>query len=62
MNPVTAIPAADPVRAAGHFTDRLRLQTDRADMHAAMQTREPGFALLDVRGPDACACGHVRGR
>jgi rhodanese-related sulfurtransferase len=61
MNPVTAIPAADPVRAVAHFTDRLRLETDCADVHAAMQTREPGFVLLDARGPDAYARGHVPG-
>jgi rhodanese-related sulfurtransferase len=61
MNHVTEMPAADPVRAVAHFTDKLWLETDCSDVHAAMQTRDPGFVVLDVRGPDAYAHGHVPG-
>ncbi len=61
MTPVTAVPAADPVRAVAHFTDRLRLETDCSDVHAALRTRDSGFVLVDVRGPYAYARGHVKG-
>lgn len=61
MNPVTAVPAADPVRAVAHFTDKLRLETDCTDVRAAMQSAAPGFVLFDVRGPEAFARGRVPG-
>lgn len=61
MNPVTAVPAADPVRAVAHFAAKLAFETDCDDVHTAMQGREPGFVLLDVRGPNAFARGHVPG-
>lgn len=61
MNPVTAVPAADPVRAVAHFAAKLAFETDCDDVHTAMQGRDPGFVLLDVRGPNAFARGHVPG-
>ncbi|MCU0886829.1 MAG: rhodanese-like domain-containing protein [Rubritepida sp.] len=60
-NPVTATPAAPPAEARAHFARRLSLETDCADVHAAMGAGAPGFVLLDVRGPAAFARGHVPG-
>ncbi|WBV44407.1 rhodanese-like domain-containing protein [Pseudoroseomonas cervicalis] len=61
MNPVTAIPAAPAAKAVAHFARRLSLETDCADVAAAMALPEPGFVLLDVRGPGAFARGHLPG-
>lgn len=61
MNPVTATPAAPAAEAAAHFARRLALETDCADVAAAMALPEPGFVLLDVRGPGAFTRGHVPG-
>ncbi|MBP0443356.1 rhodanese-like domain-containing protein [Roseomonas sp. SSH11] len=60
-NPVTAIPAAPSTEAESHFARRLSLETDCADVHAAMASGDPGFVLLDVRGPHAFARGHLPG-
>lgn len=61
MNPVTAIPPAPCDRAHAHFAARLALETDCADVHAALATGTPGFVLVDVRGPEAFGRGHVAG-
>ncbi|ONG52446.1 rhodanese [Pseudoroseomonas deserti] len=61
MNSVTAIPAAPAAEAEAHFSKRLSLETDCADVSAAMALPDPGFVLLDVRGPKAYARGHVPG-
>lgn len=58
-SPVTQIAAADPEEALGHFERRLRLETDCADVHHAMAEGTEDFVLLDVRGPNAYARGHV---
>ncbi|WP_432722022.1 rhodanese-like domain-containing protein [Jeongeupia wiesaeckerbachi] len=60
-NAVTAVPAAASAAALAHFAARLALETDCSDVHAALQSRTPGFVLLDVRGPSAYAAGHVEG-
>jgi len=61
-NPVTAIPAAPAPLAAEHFRRRLSLETDCADVHAALTgDAPPGFVLLDVRGPISYGRGHVPG-
>ena len=60
-NAVTEIPAAPSARAAAHFAERLTFETDCSDVHAAMASNEPGFVLLDVRGPKLFAEGHVSG-
>lgn len=59
--PVTTTPPAPPEEAAAHFARRLALETDCADVHAAMAGGAPGFVLLDVRGPAAFARAHVPG-
>lgn len=60
-NGVTETPALPPAEAAAHFARRLALETDCADVQAALEGGSPGFVLLDVRGPAAFARGHVPG-
>jgi rhodanese-related sulfurtransferase len=56
---VTAIPAAAPQVALAHFERLLTLETDCWDVHAAVEARDHGFVLLDVRSPELFAEGHV---
>jgi rhodanese-related sulfurtransferase len=56
---VTEIPAAPSAEALAHFTRRLGLETDCADVHAAGD--QPDFVLVDVRSPKLYAQGHVPG-
>ncbi|MBX9593236.1 MAG: rhodanese-like domain-containing protein [Roseomonas sp.] len=60
-NPVTETQAAPSVEAARHFAAKLSFETDCDDVHTAMRAADPGFVLLDVRGPNAFARGHVPG-
>lgn len=53
--PVTA---AD---AATHFAAKLAFETDPTDVHAALETGEPGFVLIDSRSIEAWEQGHARG-
>lgn len=50
---------AAPSDAAAHYARRLTLETDCADVHAAMQRGKPGFVLVDTRSPDAYAERHL---
>lgn len=60
-NPVTSIAAAPSPEAEVHFSDSFRFETDCWDVHDALSRPEPGFVLLDVRGPEMFAKGHVPG-
>lgn len=60
-NAVTAIPAAPAPQALEHFERQFAFETDCWDTHEALQDAHPGFVLLDVRGPEAYARGHVAG-
>ncbi len=63
-SPVTQSPAAPSADALAHFSRRLSLETDCADVHQAMVDAggpTPDFVLLDVRGPGAYARSHVPG-
>ncbi len=60
-NPVTRVPAADAHTALAHFERLLAFETDCWDVHAALTAGQGGFVVLDVRGPDAFAGGHVPG-
>lgn len=65
-NAVTATPAADASTAAAHAATLLGLETDCWDVHeslteAASADVDPGFVLVDVRGPGAYDAGHVAG-
>lgn len=59
--PVTDIPAASPEEAVAHFSRLLAFETDCWDVHAGLSAGHPGFVVLDVRGPEAFAAGHVAG-
>lgn len=62
MSRITEIPAAAPADAARHFAARLALETDAADIGAAVAAGElDDVVLLDVRSPAAYAAGHVPG-
>ncbi len=58
---VAEIPAASAAEAEAHFDALLRHETDCADIQAAFAAGPPDFVLLDVRGPNAFAKGHVPG-
>lgn len=60
-NSVTAIPAAPAHIAKEHFESEFTFETDCADVYEAMTSGDPGFVLLDVRGPAHFAAGHVPG-
>jgi rhodanese-related sulfurtransferase len=60
-SPVAAVPAASAAQALSHFEDSLRFETDCWDVHHALATGQRDFVLLDVRGPEAFARGHVPG-
>lgn len=62
MSFVSEIPAAASHVAAAHFAARLSLETDCADVAAAMAGGEADFVLLHVVGsPEAYARRHVPG-
>ena len=61
MNAVTAIPAAPSDAALTHFEQSFAFETDCWDVHSTLNSADPGFVLLDVRGPEAYAAGHVPG-
>ncbi|KWA81481.1 rhodanese [Burkholderia ubonensis] len=61
MSYVTDVPAAASPAALAHFEASLRFETDCWDVHDALASGAPDFALLDVRGPDQFAAGHVPG-
>jgi rhodanese-related sulfurtransferase len=58
---VTAIPPASPEAVATHYTLKLALETDCADVHDALSRGVADFVLLEARGPAAYARGHVPG-
>lgn len=61
MNAVTAIPATASDDALAHFDQSFRYETDCWDVHSTLSSNDPGYVLLDVRGPAAYAAGHVPG-
>jgi rhodanese-related sulfurtransferase len=61
MSSITVTPAAPPEEAARHFAARLALETDAADVGAAVVAGDLDVVLVDVRSPAAHAAGHVPG-
>ncbi|RQS72533.1 rhodanese-like domain-containing protein [Burkholderia sp. Bp8963] len=61
MSYVTDVQAAGSPAALAHFEASLRFETDCWDVHDALASGTPDFVLLDVRGPDLFAAGHVPG-
>ncbi len=60
-NPVTETAAAPPTLALEHFRSQFAFETDCWDVREALSRAHPGFVLLDVRGAEAYARGHVPG-
>jgi rhodanese-related sulfurtransferase len=58
---VAAIPAAPSDQALAHFEALLAHETDCSDVQADLASGDARFVLLDVRGPNAYARGHVPG-
>lgn len=58
---VSEVPAAPAALALEHFQSSFAFETDCWDVHHALGNGSQDFVLLDVRGPEAYARGHVRG-
>jgi rhodanese-related sulfurtransferase len=53
--------AADSARALKHFENLLEFETDCWDVHHAITNNRMDFILLDVRGKELFAKGHIEG-
>lgn len=60
-SPVAAIPAADPSAAHRHFEAKLQLETDCADVHAAIAAGAVDFILADMRSSTLFDKSHLPG-
>jgi len=58
---VSRPPAADSPRALKHFESLLEFETDCWDVHHAIANNRMDFVLLDVRGEELFASGHIDG-
>ena len=58
---VSRPPAADSTRALKHFESLLEFETDCWDVHHAIANNRMDFVLLDVRGEELFARGHIEG-
>jgi len=58
---LTAVPAAPSEAALRHFEAAFAFETDCWDTHEALESGNPGFVLLDVRGPALFEKGHIAG-
>ena len=58
---VSRPPAADSGRALEHFESLLEFETDCWDVHHAITNNRKDFVLLDVRGEELYAKGHIEG-
>lgn len=58
---VTETPAAGSEAARAHFEAMLSFETDCWDVHEALNAAAQDFVVIDVRGPESFAAGHVPG-
>ncbi len=58
---VLAVPAAAPDVAHAHFTSRLAVETDCADVAEDVRAGAVPYTIIDVRGAASFAAGHVPG-
>jgi rhodanese-related sulfurtransferase len=56
---VSRPPAADSAKALKHFQSLLEFETDCWDVHHAIANNRMDFVLLDVRGEELFAAGHI---
>jgi rhodanese-related sulfurtransferase len=61
MSLVTEVPPAASAAALAHFAASLEFETDCWDVHHSLASGQHDFVLLDVRGSDKYAAGHVPG-
>jgi rhodanese-related sulfurtransferase len=61
MSIVTEVAAAPAATALAHFEGSLAFETDCWDVHSVLGTPDQDFVLLDVRGSEQYAKGHVPG-
>ncbi len=57
---VLVTPPGSPAEALAHFQGKVTFETDCSDVHESL-TGGADFVLLDVRGRDSYARGHVPG-
>ena len=58
---VSRPPAAGSARSLKHFESLLEFETDCWDVHHAITNNRMDFVLLDVRGEELFARGHIKG-
>ena len=61
VSQVSTIASASPTETVAHFSRLLSLETDCWDVHEAIEGDKMDFVLLDVRGPQSHAAGHIPG-
>ncbi|MES2126568.1 MAG: rhodanese-like domain-containing protein [Pseudomonadota bacterium] len=61
MSNVSQIPAAPSAAALAHFEAEFTFETDCWDVNHALANGQHDFVLLDVRGTEKYAGGHVPG-
>jgi rhodanese-related sulfurtransferase len=61
MSIVTDVAPAASAAALAHFEASLAFETDCWDVHHSLTNGEHDFVLLDVRGTEKYAAGHVPG-
>lgn len=61
MSIVTDVAPAASAAALAHFEGSLAFETDCWDVHHSLANGEHDFVLLDVRGTEKYAAGHVPG-
>jgi hypothetical protein len=59
---VTETAAAPSELAVRHFEEMLAFETDCWDVHESLNSANPDFIVVDVRGRNAFAKGHCGGR